>query len=50
MIIIESYIFLGGVDFLRLYVNGVMKIFDIVVGNVKERGMLCIFFVIDLFI
>lgn len=50
MIIIESYILLGGADFLRLHANGVTKIFDIVVGNVKERGMLCTLPVIDLLI
>ena len=47
MSIIESYILLGGADFLRLHASGVVKIFDIVVGNVKERGMLCTLPVID---
>jgi hypothetical protein len=47
MSIIESYILLGGADFLRLHASGVVKIFEIVVGNVKERGMLCTLPVID---
>lgn len=47
MCIIESYILLGGADFLRLHASGVVKIFEIVVGNVKERGMLCTLPVID---
>lgn len=50
MNIIQSYIFFGGVNFVRLNVSGVVKIFDVVVGNVKEKGMLYIFFVIDFFI
>jgi hypothetical protein len=47
MSIIESYILLGGADFLRLHASGMVKIFEIVVGNVKERGMLCTLPVID---
>lgn len=47
MNIIESYILLGRGDFLRLHAEGVVKVFDIVIGNVKERGMLCTLPVID---
>lgn len=50
MKIIESYILLGKADFLRLHAAGVVKIFDIVIGNVKERGMLCTLPVMDLLI
>lgn len=47
MNIIESYILLGRGDFLRFHAEGVVKVFDIVIGNVKERGMLCTLPVID---
>jgi hypothetical protein len=47
MCIIESYILLGGADYLRLHASGVVKVFEIVVGNVKEKGMLCTLPVID---
>jgi hypothetical protein len=47
MSIIESYVLLGRGDFLRLHAEGVVKVFDIVIGNVKERGMLCTLPVID---
>jgi hypothetical protein len=47
MKIIESYILLGKVEFLRSHGAGVAKILDIVVGNVKEKGMMCTLPVID---
>jgi hypothetical protein len=47
MKIIESYILLGKVEFLRSHGAGVAKILDIVVGNVKEKGMMCTLPVVD---
>lgn len=47
MNIIQSYILLGGANFVRSNASGVVKIFDVVVGNVKEKGMLYTLPVID---
>ncbi|KAL2621919.1 hypothetical protein R1flu_002124 [Riccia fluitans] len=45
--ITESYVLLGGADFLRHHAAGVVKILDGVVGNVNEKGMMCTLPVID---
>lgn len=50
MKIIESYILLDGADFLRPHSGSVVKILDAVVGNVKEKGMMCTLPVIDILI
>lgn len=47
MNIIESYVLLGGADFLRHHAAGVVKILDSVVGNVNEKGMMCTLPVVD---
>ncbi|KAJ7540520.1 hypothetical protein O6H91_10G020100 [Diphasiastrum complanatum] len=47
MKIIESYILLGGQAFLQRHAVGVVKILDAVVGNVKEKGMMCTLPVIE---
>lgn len=50
MKIIESYILLGGVDFLCIHASGVVRILDIVVGNVNHKGLLSTFPVIEILI
>lgn len=47
MNIIESYILLGGAEFLRHHAVDVVKILDSVVGNVNEKGMMCTLPVVD---
>ncbi|CAM6098378.1 unnamed protein product [Calypogeia fissa] len=47
MNIIESYILLGGAEFLRHHAGDVVKILDSVVGNVNEKGMMCTLPVVD---
>ncbi|XP_052173406.1 uncharacterized protein LOC127788817 [Diospyros lotus] len=48
--IIESYIILGGNNFLGLHASGVAKLLDLVVGNVNDRGLLSILPVIEILI
>ncbi|XP_076958447.1 uncharacterized protein LOC143634179 isoform X1 [Bidens hawaiensis] len=48
--IIEGYIILGGTEFLSLHASNVAKVFDVVVGNVNDRGLLSILPVIDVLI
>lgn len=48
--IIEGYIILGGTEFLSLHASSVSKLFDVVVGNVNDRGLLSILPVIDVLI
>ncbi|GKD20258.1 importin-11 isoform X1 [Tanacetum coccineum] len=48
--IIEGYIILGGTEFLSLHASCAAKIFDLVVGNVNDRGLLSILPVIDVLI
>lgn len=48
--IIEGYIILGGSEFLSLHASSVAKLFDAVVGNVNDRGLLSILPVIDVLI
>ncbi|KAK9124553.1 hypothetical protein Sjap_014155 [Stephania japonica] len=37
--IIESYIILGGTDFLNMHGSGLAKLLDVIVGNVNDRGL-----------
>ncbi|KAK9168093.1 hypothetical protein Syun_000233 [Stephania yunnanensis] len=37
--IIESYIILGGTDFLNMHASGLAKLLDAIVGNVNDRGL-----------
>ncbi|KVI11424.1 hypothetical protein Ccrd_010162 [Cynara cardunculus var. scolymus] len=48
--IIEGYIILGGPEFLSMHASSVAKLFDLVVGNVNDRGLLSILPVIDVLI
>ncbi|XP_071722890.1 uncharacterized protein [Rutidosis leptorrhynchoides] len=48
--IIEGYIILGGSEFLSLHASSVAKLFDAIVGNVNDRGLLSILPVIDVLI
>ncbi|KAL7590187.1 hypothetical protein Lser_V15G39371 [Lactuca serriola] len=48
--IIEGYIILGGTEFLSLHASSVAKLFDLVVGNVNDKGLLSILPVIDVLI
>ncbi|KAK2656300.1 hypothetical protein Ddye_009352 [Dipteronia dyeriana] len=48
--IIEGYIILGGTEFLSMHASSVAKLFDVVVGNVNDRGLLTILPVIDILI
>lgn len=47
MKIIESYILIGGGEFLHHHGQSVVKIFDAVVGNVNEKGVMVTLGVID---
>lgn len=47
MNIIESYILLGGAEFLRHHASDIVKILDSVVGNVNEKGMICTLPIVD---
>ncbi|XP_050205030.1 uncharacterized protein LOC126655060 isoform X2 [Mercurialis annua] len=48
--IIESYIILGGSEFLNMHASTVAKLLDLIVGNVNDRGLLSILPVIDILI
>ena len=50
MNIIESYVLLAGVGFLQLHSTAVAHILNNIVGNVKEKGMMCTLPVIDMLI
>eukprot|EP00850_Spirogloea_muscicola_P008802 SM000048S16514 [mRNA] locus=s48:162009:170563:+ [translate_table: standard] len=50
MKIMESYIVLGGADFLHHHAAGVVSILELVIGNVKEKGSLVTLPVIDVLI
>lgn len=50
MKIVSSYVLLGGAEFLQQHAAGVVKMFDLVIGNVKEKGMMCTLPVVDLLI
>ncbi|KAK3006384.1 hypothetical protein RJ639_016598 [Escallonia herrerae] len=45
--ITESYIILGGTEFLSMHASSVAKLFDLVVGNVNDRGLLSILPLVD---
>jgi hypothetical protein len=48
--IIEDYIILGGTEFLSMHASTVAGCFDLVVGNVSDRGLLAILPVIDVIV
>lgn len=48
--IIEDYIIFGGIEFLNRHVSSLGKIFDGIVGNVNEKGMLSTLPAIDLLV
>ncbi|KAJ8753768.1 hypothetical protein K2173_000022 [Erythroxylum novogranatense] len=48
--IMESYIILGGSEFLSMHTPTVAKLLDLIVGNVNDRGLLSTLPVIDLLI
>ncbi|OMO97607.1 hypothetical protein COLO4_14504, partial [Corchorus olitorius] len=48
--ITESYIILGGREFLSMHASSVAKLLDFVVGNVNDRGLLATLPVIDILI
>ncbi|XP_057824503.2 uncharacterized protein LOC131036604 isoform X2 [Cryptomeria japonica] len=50
MKIIEGYILLGGADFLNLHASGVAKIFDGVVANVNQKGLLSAMPIIEMLV
>ncbi|CAA2966782.1 importin-11 isoform X1 [Olea europaea subsp. europaea] len=45
--IIESYIVLGGIEFLNLHASTLAKLLDLVVGNVNDRGLLSMLPLVD---
>lgn len=48
--IIESYIILGGTEFLNMHASSVAKLLDLIVGNVNDKGLLSTLPVIDILI
>ncbi|XP_048225600.1 importin-11 isoform X3 [Ricinus communis] len=48
--ILESYIILGGTEFLTVHASTVAKLLDLIVGNVNDRGLLSILPGIDILI
>ncbi|GAV73577.1 IBN_N domain-containing protein [Cephalotus follicularis] len=48
--ILEDYIILGGTEFLSVHASSVAKLLDMIVGNVKDKGVLQTLPVIDLLI
>ncbi|XP_057984206.1 uncharacterized protein LOC131168633 [Malania oleifera] len=48
--IIEDYIILGGSEFLSMHTSTVVKLLDLIVGNVNDRGLLSILPAIELLI
>lgn len=50
MKIIEGYILLGGADFLSVHASGVAKIFDGVVANVNQKGLLSAMPIIEMLV
>ncbi|GAQ92680.1 Nuclear transport receptor KAP120 (importin beta superfamily) [Klebsormidium nitens] len=50
MSILESYILLGGAQFLQLHAQRVAHIFELVVGNIKEKGYAAALPAVDLLI
>jgi hypothetical protein len=50
MSILESYILVGGAQFLQLHSQRVAHIFELVVGNIKEKGYAAVLPAIDLLI
>lgn len=48
--IIESYIFLGGLNFLNMHASILAKILDLVIGNVNDRGLRSILPVVDVLV
>ncbi|XP_021891017.1 importin-11 [Carica papaya] len=48
--IIESYVILGGREFLSMHASSIAKLLDLIVGNVNDRGLLSTLPVIDILI
>lgn len=48
--IIEGYIILGGLEFLRAQASSIAKLLDSIVGNVNDRGLLSTLPVVDILI
>ncbi|XP_010553104.1 PREDICTED: importin-11 [Tarenaya hassleriana] len=48
--IMESYIILGGGEFLNMHASSVAKILDLIVGNVNDKGLLSVLPVIDILV
>ncbi|KAM7265594.1 hypothetical protein ACFE04_003277 [Oxalis oulophora] len=48
--ILESYIVLGGTEFLRMHASNVAALLDLIVGNVKDRGLISFLPIIDILI
>ncbi|KAE8711650.1 ARM repeat superfamily protein isoform 2 [Hibiscus syriacus] len=48
--ITEGYIILGGREFLSMHASSVVKLLDLIVGNVNDRGLLSTLPVIDILI
>lgn len=50
MKIIESYVLLAGAAFLQLHSTSVVHILNNVIGNVKEKGMMCTLAIVEMLI
>ncbi|XP_065852108.1 uncharacterized protein [Euphorbia lathyris] len=48
--IIESYIILGGTEFLSVHASSVAKLLDLIVGNVNDKGLISTLPVIDILV
>ncbi|XP_074268667.1 uncharacterized protein LOC141592022 isoform X3 [Silene latifolia] len=48
--IVEDYIILGGIEFLRRHASNVAQLLDMIVGNVNDRGLLSVLPVIDILV
>ncbi|KAJ4970515.1 hypothetical protein NE237_003614 [Protea cynaroides] len=48
--IIESYIILGGAEFLNMHASSVAKLFELIVRNVNDRGLLSTLPIIELLV
>ncbi|PIN19861.1 Nuclear transport receptor KAP120 (importin beta superfamily) [Handroanthus impetiginosus] len=48
--IIEGYIVLGGLEFLNMHAQTLVKVLDLVINNVNDRGMLSILPLVDVLV
>lgn len=48
--IVEDYIILGGTEFLGRHASSVAKLFDMIVGNVNDRGLVSVLPVIEILV